>query len=347
MTESRFLQRTYDLARTQYPHPNPRVGAVVVDRHGEIIGEGAHEGPGSPHAEALALERSTNVLGATVYVSLEPCVHHGLTPPCVDRLIEERVGRVVVGTLDPDERVSGAGVETLRKAGIDVLVVDDPAAREVDPAYFHHREHGMPLVTLKYAMTLDGSVAAQDRTSQWITSEEARADAHSLRAANDAVIVGTGTLVEDDPRLDVRLPGYEGPQPRPVIVAGETELPPDRAIWGRNPVVVAPADISIPAGDLLVVGGEGRPGPETVCRALAGAGLLSVLLEGGPTLAGAWMRAGVVQRGVVYVGSRIGGGVGRSPLGGRFGSIGDAVTAEIIDIRKLGPDLRIEFVLDG
>lgn len=347
MTESRFLQRTYDLARTQHPHPNPRVGAVVVDRHGEIIGEAAHEGPGSPHAEALALERATNVLGSTVYVSLEPCVHHGLTPPCVARLIEEGVGRVVIGTLDPDERVAGAGAEALRQAGLDVLVVDDLAAREVDPAYFHHREHGMPLVTLKYAMTLDGSVAALDRTSQWITSEEAREDAHSLRAANDAVIVGTGTLVEDDPRLDVRLADYEGPQPRPVVVAGESELPADRVIWERYPVVVTPQEIPIPAGDLLVVGGEGRPGPETVCRALAEAGFLSILLEGGPTLAGAWMRAGVVQRGVVYIGGRMGGGTGRSPLGGRFGSIGDAVAAEIIDIRRLGPDLRVDFVLDG
>lgn len=347
MTESRFLQRTYDLARTHHPHPNPRVGAIVVDRHGEIVGEGAHEGPGSPHAEALALERASNVLGSTVYVSLEPCVHHGLTPPCVDRLIDEGVGRVVIGTLDPDPRVSGAGAESLRQAGIDVLVVDDPAAREVDPAYFHHREHGMPLVTLKYAMTLDGSVAALDRTSQWITSEEARNDAHSLRAANDAVIVGTGTLVEDDPRLDVRLPDYEGPQPRPVIVAGESELPQDRVIWERNPVVVAPGDLQIPSGDLLVVEGPGRPGPEIVCRALADAGFLSVLLEGGPTLAGAWMRAGVVQRGVVYIGGRIGGGVGRSPLGGRFGSIGDAESAKIIDVRKLGPDLRVDFVLDG
>lgn len=347
MTESRFLQRTYDLARSQYPHPNPRVGAVVVDRHGEIIGEGAHEGPGAPHAEALAIERATNVLGATLYVSLEPCAHHGLTPPCVERIIEEGLGRVVVGTLDPDERVSGAGIHALREAGVDVLVVDDQAAREVDPAYFHHREKGMPLVTLKYAMTLDGSVAALDRTSQWITSEEARADAHILRAANDAIIVGTGTLVEDDPRLDVRLPGYEGPQPRPVIVAGEKDLPHDRVIWERDPVVVAPTDIPIPAGDLLVVGGEGRPGPQVVCRALAGAGLLSVLLEGGPTLSGAWMRAGVVQRGVIYVGGRIGGGAGRSPLGGRFGSIGDAVSAEIIDIQRLGPDLRVDFVLDS
>jgi len=347
VTESRFLQRTYELARSEHPHPNPRVGAIVVDRHGTIIGEGAHEGPGAPHAEALAIERASNVLGATVYVSLEPCVHHGHTPPCVDRIIEEGVGRVVIGTLDPDERVSGAGVEALQAAGIEVLVVDDPAAREVDPAYFHHRETGLPLVTLKYAMTLDGSVAALDRTSQWITSEEARSDAHALRAENDAIIVGTGTLVADDPRLDVRLPGYEGPQPRPVIVAGETDLPRDRRVWDRDPVIVAPREIPVPAGDLLVVGGEERPGPEVVCRALADAGFLSVLLEGGPTLAGAWMRSGVVQRGVVYIGGRLGGGVGRSPLGGRFGSIGDAVAGDIIGIRRLGPDLRVDFVLDG
>jgi len=320
---------------------------VVVDESGEVIGEGAHEGPGRPHAEAVALERAGNANGTTVYVSLEPCTHQGRTPPCVDRLIADRVGRVVVGTLDPDERVSGTGVEALRQAGIDVIVLDDPEATEVDPAYFHHRRTGLALVTLKYAMTLDGAVAAMDRTSQWITSEEARADAHSLRAANDAVIVGTGTLVADDPRLDVRLPGYEGPQPRPVVVAGGTDLPLDRAIWEREPIVVSSIEIPIPSGDLLVVGGEDRPGPEAVCRALGEAGYLAVLLEGGPTLAGAWMRSGVVARGVVYIGGRVGGGTGRSPLGGRFGSIGDAVGVLITDIRRLGPDLRIDFELGG
>jgi diaminohydroxyphosphoribosylaminopyrimidine deaminase/5-amino-6-(5-phosphoribosylamino)uracil reductase len=340
------MRRAYELARPHHPHPNPKVGAVVVDVHGEIVAEGAHEGPGRPHAEAVALERAGDAVGATVYVSLEPCSHHGKTPPCVDRLIAEGVARVVVGTVDPDERVAGNGIAALAEAGIDVVVLEDPEARDVDPAYFHHRETGLPLVTLKYAMTLDGSVAALDRTSQWITSDEARADAHALRAANDAVIVGSGTLAADDPRLDVRIPGYEGPQPRPVIVAGESDLPDDRRIWDREPVVVSPVDIPVPAGEVLVVGGVDRPGPRAVCAALGEAGYLSVLLEGGPTLAGAWMRAGVVSRGVVYIGGRVGGGTGTSPLGGRFGSIGDAVGVTITGMRHLGPDVRIDYSLD-
>lgn len=318
----------------------------MVSGNGDVLGEGAHVGPGQPHAETIALDRASDARGATVFVSLEPCSHHGLTPPCVDRLIAEGVATVVVGTLDPDPRVAGSGVERLRSAGIEVEVVNDPAARDLDPAYFHHRETGRPLVTLKYAMTLDGAVAAEDGTSQWITSEEARSDAHSLRARVDAIVIGSGTLANDDPGLDVRLPGYQGHQPRPVIIAGAGELPSDSRLWARSPLVVSTSDRSVPGGEVVVVGGDTRPDPAAACTALAAAGYLDILVEGGPTLAGAWWRAGVIDRGVTYLGGKVGGGAGMTPLDGVFSTIDDATSASITGVRQLGPDVRIDFEIE-
>lgn len=346
MGVSPHLTRAYELARRHHTHPNPRVGAVVVAPDGKVVAEGWHEGPGKPHAEVVALDQVDDARGATVYVSLEPCSHHGRTPPCVDRLIGDSVARVVIGAADPDSRVAGSGVEKLRAAGIEVEIVDDPAARQLDPAYFHHRETGLPLVTVKYAMTLDGSVAAQDRTSQWITSEEARADAHMLRSTSDAVVIGAGTFVSDDPRLDVRLPGYSGHQPRPVLIAGGTDLPESGQIWERRPIVITTRDRAIPSGVVMLVAGATHPDPVAACEGLADAGYISVLLEGGPTLAGAWWDAGVVSKGVVYIGGLVGGGAGMPPLGGVFSSIDDATDVVITEVRRLGPDLRIDFDLE-
>jgi diaminohydroxyphosphoribosylaminopyrimidine deaminase/5-amino-6-(5-phosphoribosylamino)uracil reductase len=294
----------------------------------------------------IALDEAGSGQGCTVFVSLEPCTHHGRTPPCVDRLIAEGVANVVIGALDPDERVSGSGVRALRDAGVEVIVLDDPEARSVDPAYFRHRETGLPRVTLKYAMTLDGSVAAADRTSQWITSEEARRDAHLLRGEMDGVVVGAGTLRTDSPRLDVRAPGYSGPQPRPVVVAGATDLPTDGGIWALNPLVVTTRDRHIPGGELLKVNGEGdRPDPVAACRALAGVGLLDLLVEGGPTLAGEWLRGGVVTDGIVYLGARLGMGGGIPAIGGVFDTIARARVVRVTGVRTLGSDVAVTFEL--
>ena len=338
--------RAIDLARKHvHTHPNPRVGSVVVDSHGAVVGEGWHEGPGTSHAEVMALdEAGPRAQGSTVYVSLEPCSHHGRTPPCVDALIEAGVVRVIVGAIDPDPNVAGGGVARLKGAGIEVVtgVLEGPA-REVDPAYFRHRETGMPRVTLKWAMTLDGSVAAVDGSSQWITSEDARRHAHEVRAGVDAVIIGAGTVRVDDPALDVRIEGYRGDQPRPVVVAGRKELPAGARIWKRDPLVVATSAISLPEGELLEVPGDEFPDPSETCRALAGIGLLDLLLEGGPTLAGAWWRAGVVSAGLVYVGASVAGGSGQSPLAGTFSTIGDADEVEFGPVRNVGIDVLIEF----
>lgn len=341
------MRRAIELAKLDRPHPNPRVGALVVSESGAVAGEGSHQGPGAQHAEVKALEAAADrATGSTLYVTLEPCVHFGRTPPCVDTIIRARVRRVVFGATDPDPRVAGKGAERLRSAGIDVVEDFGPVdVRRADPAYFHHRETGLPLVTLKYAMTLDGSVGARDRSSQWITSEEARRDAHMLRAHADAVVVGAGTLRSDDPRLDVRIEGYDGGQPRPVIIAGTQSLPDTASIWRRNPLVLATSSIDLPAGDLVVVdaGDDGRPDPRQAAVALAGAGLLDLLLEGGPTLAGAWWRAGLIARGIIYLGAKIGGGLGIPPFHAVFETLDQAVPAMVTAVHSLGPDIRIDF----
>jgi diaminohydroxyphosphoribosylaminopyrimidine deaminase / 5-amino-6-(5-phosphoribosylamino)uracil reductase len=343
----RHIARAFELAHNSFrTHPNPRVGAVVVNDSGAIVGEGHHVAPGYDHAEVVALNHAgTNARGATMFVSLEPCNHHGRTPPCTDALIEAGVGHVVVAVEDPDPRVSGQGIERLRGAGIEVDLLEiDELARGVDPAYFRHQNTGLPTVTLKWAMTLDGSVAASDGSSRWITSDLARQEVHALRARSDAVVVGAGTLRVDDPVLDVRVSDNIDEQPVPVIVAGSGALPPDRKIWRRNPLVVTTDMVNLPGGEVVLVDGQdGLPDPIATCRALAERGLLSILLEGGPTLSSAWWAAGVVTKGVAWVGSKIGGGSGISPFSGTFANIADADVVSIQTVRNVGDDVVITF----
>lgn len=345
-----FMQRALELGRAHRTHPNPRVGAVVVDASGRVVGEGAHHGTGSDHAEVVALKAAGDrAKGSTLYVTLEPCTHTARTPPCVDAILAAGVSQVVVGSDDPDPRVSGRGISVLTQAGLSVTIgILEREARSIDEAYFHHRTTGLPLITLKYAMTLDGAVAAQDRSSQWITSELSRDDAQLLRAEADAVVVGAGTLRDDDPLLTVRLQDFDDPQPVPVVVAGREELPSHSRLWERAPLVVTAQERYIPAGTLLLVdGAEGIPDPKAAARALAGLGHLALLLEGGATLAGAWWRAGLITKGVAYLGGKLGGGQGMSPLGGLFSSLSEATNVSITAVRQLGPDCRIDFERSG
>jgi diaminohydroxyphosphoribosylaminopyrimidine deaminase / 5-amino-6-(5-phosphoribosylamino)uracil reductase len=346
VVDDRHMRHAIELARPHRTHPNPRVGAVVVNSSGLVIGEGAHLGVGDDHAEVVALQTAGRAAaGSTLYVTLEPCTHQGRTPPCVEAVIEAGVRRVVIGAGDPDARVAGSGIARLHEAGVEVVEgVLTADVRELDPGYFHHRETGLPRVTLKYAMTLDGSVAAADGTSQWITSEEARMDAHRLRADVDAVVVGAGTLRTDDPRLTVRIPGYDGPQPVPVVVAGAGGLPDAARIWEREPVVLSTTDRKVPSGRVVhVEGADGLPDPTSACHILSELGFLDVLVEGGARLAGEWWRAGVVSRGVVYLGATVGGGSGISPLAGAFKTIDDAAAVSLTGVRSLGADYRIDF----
>jgi diaminohydroxyphosphoribosylaminopyrimidine deaminase / 5-amino-6-(5-phosphoribosylamino)uracil reductase len=335
------------LAERHRPHPNPRVGAIVVDVAGQIVGRGAHERPGTPHAEVHALSQAGSAaVGGTMVVTLEPCNHHGRTPPCTEAMIAAGVSTVWVGAFDPDRRVSGAGVDRLRAAGISVEVAPNgPAIEKLDPGYFHHRRTGRSRVVHKAALTLDGQIAAGDGTSQWLTGPDARSDAHLLRASVDAVMVGTGTLFADDPRLDVRLPGYDGPQPRPVVIAGSRPLPARAAVYSRDPLVIATAPIQVP-GELVVVAGQGgRVDLAAALTATAEAGLLDVLVEGGAGISASLWEAGLVDAGVWYLAARIAGGIGRGVFDRPFGSIDEARRIEMTAISPLGPDIRLDWRL--
>lgn len=343
-----MMRRAIELAAAARPHPNPRVGALVLNAAGEIIAEAHHRRPGEPHAERIALDSAGDgAAGGSLIVTLEPCDHHGRTPPCTEAVLASGVKRVVVGALDPDPRVLGKGVAKLRAAGLevetDVLAGDVEAA---DPGYFHHRRTGRPRVTLKSALTLDGQIAAIDGTSQWITSPEARRDAHLLRAGVDAVVVGAGTVLADDPQLTVRIDGHDGYQPLPVVVAGARPLPETSQLWNREALVYAPRSNPIPAE---VVEMPGRDGVDLgkMLADLGARGHLDLLVEGGPTLAGSLLRDGLVDRGVFYIGAVLAGGTGRPAIRGIWSTLDDGHVVDVLSVERIGPDIRIEFGLEA
>jgi diaminohydroxyphosphoribosylaminopyrimidine deaminase/5-amino-6-(5-phosphoribosylamino)uracil reductase len=348
MDERRLMLEAIGLARRANAHPNPSVGALVLDVSGTVVGRGFHQGPGSAHAEIVALsEAGEAAAGGTLVVTMEPCVHEGRTPPCTETVLDAGLRAVIVGTIDPDSRVAGRGIARLREAGLEVVVgVAADEVEALDPGYYHHRRTGKPRVTLKAALTLDGQAAASDGSSRWITSEEARLNAHQLRAAADAVAVGAGTVIADDPALTVRLPEYLGPQPLPVVFAGRRPLPPAAQLWERNPLVFCPHEAAYP-GDVVVM-----PGPDGVDLAaavdeLGRRQILDLLVEGGPTIAGSFVRGGLVDRGVFYLAGGLAGGVGRPALEGAFSSLGAVRGVEILSVDRAGPDVRVEFTMEA
>lgn len=281
--ESRFLERALELAEhgRGTTHPNPIVGAVVVSGD-EVVGEGWHERKGGPHAEVVALSAAgERARGATVYVTLEPCAHHGTTPPCVDALLEAGVARVVAGQLDPDVE-HGGGLEKLRSAGVEATLADDELAfrcRQQVEEWRTWVTQGRPFVTYKVAVSLDGRVRVPG--TRWVTGEPSRRLVHVLRAQSDAVAVGMGTVRWDNPRLDAR--------DVPVV------RQPRRIAFGRGP---------LPDGSEL----ELRSGPlREELESLAADGVQSLLLEGGPTLAAAFLEADLVDKLLVFVAPRLSG----------------------------------------
>lgn len=300
--------------------PNPWVGCVLVPAGDGPAAEGATQPPGGPHAEVVALELAGDTArGATAYVSLEPCSHHGRTPPCADALIAAGVSRVVVGTEDPDPRVAGRGIERLRAAGIAVDVgVGREQAEAVLAPYLKHRRTGRPWVVLKLAATLDGRTAAPDGTSRWITGPLARADVHALRAESGAVAVGAGTVRADDPSLTVR--DAEGPDPLRVVVG---HVPPGAR--------AAPAlEHTGPLEDLL--------------DELGRCDVLQLLVEGGPRLAHAFHAAGLVDQYVVYVAPALLGGDDGLPLlaGPGAPTMAAVRRGRLAGVRVVGGDVRID-----
>lgn len=301
--------------------PNPSVGCVVLSAAGGVVGEGATEPPPGRHAEVVALAASGDAArGGTAVVTLEPCRHHGRTPPCTDALIAAGVARVVLAAPDPHDE-AGGGAAVLAAAGIDVELVGEDAAPSLRP-WLAATRSGRPYVTLKTATTLDGRVAAPDGSSRWITGPEARADGHRLRARVDAIVVGSGTVLADDPALTVRDVGVDRTPLRVVV---------DRR--GRTPAGAKVRDAGAPT---LVTAAA----PADLLADLFALGVRHVLLEGGPTLAGAFVAAGLVDELVAYIAPALLGG-GPSSLARDVTSIEDAVRLSVADITAVGPDVRV------
>jgi len=342
--------------------PNPWVGCVVVDAGGEVVGRGFHRRAGEVHAEVHALrEAGDRVRGGTAYVTLEPCAHHGRTPPCADALVAAGVSRVVVAVLDPDDRVAGRGAGILRSAGItvDVGAGAEAATRSLAP-YLHHRRTGRPLCLLKTAASVDGRTAAADGTSQWITGALARANAHRLRAESGAVVVGAGTALADHPALTWRDLTFEDgltpPQPLRVLLDAAGRVPAEGPLFDLTlaPTLVLTTEAADPEAkqawkDAGADVEDLPPAPAGVdlpaaLAVLGRRGILQAMVEGGATLHGALLRAGLADRLVVYAGGVVLGAGGR-PL---FAGPGPATLEEasrwrLAAVRRLAEDARLDW----
>ena len=307
--------------------PNPRVGCVLLSPDGTVVAEGHHRGAGTDHAEVDALRQAgVAARGATAVVTLEPCNHTGRTGPCAAALIEAGVARVVFAAADAGER-EGGGADRLRAAGIDVeggVLADD--SRSLNPEFTLARDLGRPFVTWKFATTLDGRMAAADGTSQWISSDESRADVHRLRSVVDAVLVGSGTQRLDDPSLTVREKDGSLADRQPLrVVMGLAEVASD-------------AKVRDGAAEFLHLRTHD---PITALATLADRGATHVLLEGGPTLAAEFIKAGLVDRVIAYVAPVLLGAGAQAVADLGIGTIGDALRLEPSDITVIGSDVRI------
>ncbi|MFD5828543.1 bifunctional diaminohydroxyphosphoribosylaminopyrimidine deaminase/5-amino-6-(5-phosphoribosylamino)uracil reductase RibD [Lentzea sp. NPDC060358] len=308
--------------------PNPPVGCVVLDEGGQAVGFGATQPVGGPHAEVMALkEAGAKARGGTAVVTLEPCAHHGRTPPCTEALKDAGIRHVVHAVSDPNPRAAG-GAKVLADSGITVEsgLLEREVSRGPLRAWLHYAHTGRPHVTWKYAASLDGRTAAQDGTSRWISSETSREEVHDIRAKLDAVIVGSGTVREDDPALTARDAGGIplARQPLPVVV-GMSDLPAGAKL--RHTALHLRTRV-----------------PDEVLDALAARGVVDVLLEGGPTLAGAFIRAGRVDRVLAYIAPALLGDGPAAVLGAGVSTITDAVRLTVEDVTMSGPDVRISAV---
>ncbi|WP_076367497.1 bifunctional diaminohydroxyphosphoribosylaminopyrimidine deaminase/5-amino-6-(5-phosphoribosylamino)uracil reductase RibD [Phaeovulum vinaykumarii] len=335
--------------------PNPAVGCVIVAPDGRVVGRGVTAPGGRPHAEPQALAQAgAAARGATAYVTLEPCAHHGRTPPCAEALVAAGVARVVTALTDPDPRVAGGGHAILRAAGIEVTegVLAMPAAR-VNAGFFSRVTRGRPLVTLKIAATLDGRIATASGESRWITGAEARRRVHAMRASHDAVMVGAGTALADDPMLDVRDMGAM-PQPVRIVVDSRLRLPVDCRLGrsaGAQPVwLVHTAAAPAPARDAWRAAGaelfevaatpEGRVDPLAALSALGARGLTRVFCEGGAALAAALSTADLIDEIVWFTAGALIGGDGRAGMGALgLGRLELAPRFRLESVEPVGPDI--------
>lgn len=337
--------------------PNPMVGAVVLDAQGQIVGQGWHQGPGTPHAEVIALDQAGDqARGGTLYVTLEPCSHHGRTPPCVDRVIAAGIRRVVAAMGDPNPLVDGRGFERLRQAGITVEVgLMEKEARLVNRAFVTWIVQKRPYVALKLAHSLDGNAATRTGDSQWITSPESRRHAHQVRANVDAIIVGIGTVLADDPLLTARPPDGAVRQPLRIIVDSQARLPQNArclvepggqtwvAVSGLAPKERVRGLESAGARVWVSPGEDMQVDLEALLSHLAQLEVTHLLVEGGPTLRGSFYDAELVDEVHAYIAPLLIGG--RDALGSLLGEgraeLASATTLTDTRWQELGPDLYL------
>ena len=354
-----FMQMALELAEKGRGAvaPNPMVGAIIV-KDGRIIGSGYHEKIGEGHAEVNAFRSATeDVAGATIYVTLEPCSHFGKTPPCSDKIIEKKIGRVVIAALDPNPLVSGRGVKKLQAAGIEVItgVLAEESSRlnEIFMKYIVKKE---PFVVMKAAMSLDGKIATRTGESQWITGPAARERVHQLRSALTGIMVGVQTVIMDDPQLTSRLPG--GKNPVRIIVDSTLCIPLEAKVLQNQDTaktIIATTEradrskaarleeagieiLSVPAND------DGRTDLKALMRALGERGIDSILLEGGATLNFAALQAGIVDKVQVYIAPKlIGGETAKTPVGGEgIEKLSQAFSVIELKASTVGEDILLE-----
>ena len=350
-----YMRRALELAALGLhgTDPNPRVGCVLV-RDGQIVGEGWHERAGQAHAEVQALRAAgASAQGATAYVSLEPCAHQGRTPPCVAALIAARVARVVYAVADPNPLVNGAGAAALREAGIEVTgdVLSEPA-QALNPGFFKRMQTGLPWVRVKLAASLDGRTALANGASRWITGPEARADVQQFRARSSVILSGSGTVLADDPALDVRLSGASR-QPLRVVLDSELRVPGSARVFGAGgEALVFTASLDAARRAVLELAGvrvesvpraaDGGLQLEPILRRLAQLQANEIWVEAGARLAGAFLHEGWVDEFIVYLAPSLLGPHARSlALLPDIAELAQRWAGQFTDCTRLGPDLRL------
>lgn len=358
MTDEFYMRRAIELAKKArgFTNPNPLVGAVIV-KDGRIIGEGCHERYGELHAERNAIAALTeSAEGATIYVTLEPCCHYGKTPPCTEAIIEQKIGRVVIGSRDPNPKVAGKGAKILREAGI---VVEEDFLRDecdaLNPVFFHYITTKTPYVVMKYAMTADGKIATKTGASKWITGEEARNRVHTMRHEYMSILVGIGTVLADDPMLNVRIEGLKSPIR--VVCDSKLRIPLESQIVrtageyrtivayvdGENEKEAALADAKV---ELLEIPSESETVDlKDLMQKLGEMGIDSVFIEGGGTLNENALRSGIVQEVKAFIAPKIFGGASvKTPVEGiGVAEVNEAVLMELTNISKIGEDILAEY----
>lgn len=353
-----YMQRALELAAKALGRtsPNPVVGAVIV-KDGKVIGEGYHMKAGTPHAEVHALNQAGyNARGATMYVTLEPCSHYGRTPPCADALVNAGIKKVVIATLDPNPKVAGKGRKILEDAGIETVVgVLEDEAKKLNEVFLKHITRGLPFVSLKYAMTLDGKIATSTGDSRWISSEQSRQYVHKLRNIYDGIMVGINTVLKDDPMLNCRLETEEKRDPVRIIVDGELKIPLESNIVKTSPeqktVIITSMDVpeekcrKLNDKYIQILKVPGEPYYLDLVQALKmllKQDICSILVEGGAQLNASLWEEKLVDKIYCFIAPKIVGGMGFSPVGGKGQEfIQDAHILKSPDFTRFGDDILI------